>query len=390
MPLRRKPPLPSCRDPSRSGRQRPLSPRAPRAQRACSARRTKSYVYGGRSMPRLRRAAAHRAAVSQASALPLAQRFVFVEQEIEVSALFVGKLEKDSLAFGILEAFAVPLEEVVRATLALDADQQRLEIVDAFAKLFRARGEQAAGRALEEQESRPRLEQRISGQELGVALLERAEMFAFLFGQLLKHRSAACVLCDAGGSGVELQTAAFRRDGDAQCVAGKDELRRRTIELRRRRSGRRARAALFTGAENLHDCLRRREVARGRDLFGQRLHIRAHELRRAMTSGANQVEVTRMPVGRLESRSPFAEIDFAGDAGVHHPLEGAIHRGAANSWMLAVHEADQIIGAEVAFLLQKRTKDVLTFARALAARGTQAGEIGKGAFHEDSVDRVIG
>ena len=52
-------------------------------------------------------------------------------QQIEVRALFVGELEEDALAFGVLEALAVPLEELVRPALALDADEQRLLIVDA-------------------------------------------------------------------------------------------------------------------------------------------------------------------------------------------------------------------------------------------------------------------
>ena len=48
-----------------------------------------------------------------------------------MGALLVGELEEDLLAFGVLEPLAVALEELVRAALALDADEQRLLIVDA-------------------------------------------------------------------------------------------------------------------------------------------------------------------------------------------------------------------------------------------------------------------
>ena len=72
-----------------------------------------------------------------AAALPLAQRAVLADQQVEVRALFVGELEEDLLAFGVLEPLAVALEELVRAALALDADEQRLLIVDALAQLLR-------------------------------------------------------------------------------------------------------------------------------------------------------------------------------------------------------------------------------------------------------------
>src|SRR5262245_58624370 len=93
------------------------------------------------------------------AALALAQRLVLADQEIEVLAFFVGELEEDLLAFRILEAFAVALEELVRAAFAADADEQRLLIVDAaLAQLLGAFGEQPARRALEEEKRRPRFE----------------------------------------------------------------------------------------------------------------------------------------------------------------------------------------------------------------------------------------
>src|SRR5207244_11756138 len=91
-------------------------------------------------------------AAGRTAVLPLAQRAVLPDEEIEVRALFVGELEKDLLPFGVLEALAVPFEELVRSTLALDADEQRLLIVDAFAELLRAFGAQATGGAFDEEE----------------------------------------------------------------------------------------------------------------------------------------------------------------------------------------------------------------------------------------------
>src|SRR5262245_39118281 len=68
--------------------------------------------------------------------LSLDERPVFTNEEIQVGALFVGELEKDPLAFGVLETFAVSLEELVRPALAADANHQRLAVVDAFRQLI--------------------------------------------------------------------------------------------------------------------------------------------------------------------------------------------------------------------------------------------------------------
>src|SRR5437868_3469354 len=81
---------------------------------------------------------------------PFAQRAIFVDQEIAVVALFLGELEEDLLALGVLEPLAVLLEELVRVALALDADEQRLQVVDARLQLLGAFGEDAVRRALEE------------------------------------------------------------------------------------------------------------------------------------------------------------------------------------------------------------------------------------------------
>ena len=63
-------------------------------------------------------------------------------------AFFFGELEEDLLALGVFEALAVFLEELVRAALALDADEQRLQVVDALAQLLGALGEEAVAAPL--------------------------------------------------------------------------------------------------------------------------------------------------------------------------------------------------------------------------------------------------
>ena len=88
----------------------------------------------------------------------------------------LGKLKEDLLAFGVFEAFAVLLEELVRITLASDADEQRLQIVHTGAQFFRPFGEDAVGSAFEEQEGRPRFEQRVLGGQFAIPPLERPQM----------------------------------------------------------------------------------------------------------------------------------------------------------------------------------------------------------------------
>jgi hypothetical protein len=50
---------------------------------------------------------------------------VLADEQVQVLALLVGELEENPLALGLLEPLAVALEELVRAALAADADEQR-------------------------------------------------------------------------------------------------------------------------------------------------------------------------------------------------------------------------------------------------------------------------
>src|SRR5687768_11811198 len=118
-------------------------------------------------------------------AMPLGQRAVFAQQQLEVLALLFGELEENLLARRIFEPLTVALEEAVRPALAANADAVGLEIIHAVAaQLFGAGGEQAVGGALEEQERRPRFEPRILLQQFLVAILERLQMMDFFGGEL--------------------------------------------------------------------------------------------------------------------------------------------------------------------------------------------------------------
>src|SRR6185503_17430689 len=160
-----------------------------------------------------------RSASAAAPVLAAQQRAIFADQHLQVVALLVGELEEDLLALGVLEALTVAFEELVRAALAADADEQRLRVVHAAPQLVRALGEQTARRALEEEERRPRLEQRILRAQLAIPALQRAEVLLLFFGQLLEHRAAARVLGQARSARVELQAAALGRNRHPQRVA---------------------------------------------------------------------------------------------------------------------------------------------------------------------------
>src|SRR5690348_2010951 len=85
----------------------------------------------GRALPRGGASGGALTAAALGPPLPAHQRAVLAHQQIEMGAFFVGKLEKDLLAFGVFETLPVLLEEAMRAALAADANQQRLLIVDA-------------------------------------------------------------------------------------------------------------------------------------------------------------------------------------------------------------------------------------------------------------------
>src|SRR5262245_43825212 len=287
-----------------------------------------SYVYGDRSPGRR---PARACGTPSRSPLPFAQRAVLAHEQLAVGPLFVRELAQSLLARGILEALAVALEELVRTALAPDADEQRLLVVHPFGQLFGSGGEEAAGGALEEEEGRTRFELRIARGERRVTLLQRAEMLALLGGELLEHRAPAAIPGERGGTRIEFEAAALGRDRHPQGVAREHAVGRRAVNRRRFPAG----PAFLAGAENLHHRLGRREVSRRRDLFHQRLDVRAQKLRRTMAGRADEMKVSRVAERRLETRAPFAEVDFPRDAGADHPLQSAVDGRDADAGVFA-------------------------------------------------------
>ena len=195
--------------------------------------------------------------------------------------------------------------------------------------------------------------------ELPIALLERGQVIAFLCRELMKHRPAADILGAIRRSRVELEAAAFGGDGDAQGISSEDELGRRAVD---RSGARRTGATLLAHTVNLDDRLGGRELAGGRDFFDQRLDVRAQKLGRAMTVVANEMEVPWMSERRLVPGTAFTEIHLAGDAGFDHPLQRAVDRRAPDAGRLTTYEIEQIVGAQVAFLLEENPEDLIALA----------------------------
>src|SRR6266545_4885336 len=217
-----------------------------------------------------------------AATLPLDQRAVLPDEQVEVLALLVRKLEKDLLALRILEALAVLLEEPVRVALAADADEQRLLIVDTAQQTIGAFGEQTVRRTLEEEERRPRFKLRVARHQLAVAPFELAEVLFLFRRQIVKHLAAARIACDLCGARVELEPAALGGNRDTQRIAGEQEVRVAGLG-----AAVTSRAALFARAVNLDDALRRTEAARGRDFLDERLDVRAEKFERPAAGLAN-------------------------------------------------------------------------------------------------------
>jgi hypothetical protein len=165
------------------------------------------------------------AALGLALTLTTKQGTVLPEEHFEVIAFLLGEFQENLLAFRVLEAFAVALEEAVRATFAADPDLVRFAIVHTRHQQFvGASRKQPIGRSLEEEEGRPRFELRILIEQLLVPLFESAEMVLFFFSETMKHAPAARVFRDPRRPRVELEAASFRRNRNPKRIAGKQQL----------------------------------------------------------------------------------------------------------------------------------------------------------------------
>ena len=171
---------------------------------------------------------------------------------------------------------------------------------DALGQLLGAGGEESVGRALEEQERRPRFELGILREQLLIARLELGEVIAFLVGELARTRvRPRASFGHARGARVELAAAALGGDGDPQRVAREQQLGGPAVRPPARvRCG-----TARTCRRSARTLCRAREVARRGHLFDERLDVGAEELDGAVAGLADQMEVPRMTVGVLETEA---------------------------------------------------------------------------------------
>src|SRR4051812_46472610 len=102
------------------------------------------------------------------------------------------------------------------------------------------------------------------------------------------------------------------------------------------------------------------------------------------------MEVPRVPVRVLEPETAFAEIDLAGNAGVHHPLQRAVDGGAADALVLTARDVEQVVRAEVSLLSEEHIENEVTLARALGARRAEPLDVGDRGDHASDVTQGRG
>ena len=296
--------------------------------------------------------------------LALDERLVLANQQFEMIAFFVCELEEDLLALGVFKPLAVALEEAMRPALAADADQKRLLVVHAGGEqLLGPIGEQTVGRAFEEEERRPRLELRITREQLTVPIFELAQVSVFVLSKLLEDRASSRIARNRRRARIELAPASFRRNRNAQRIAREQQFGDTAVDG----GGLPAGPARLAFAVDLDHALTRPEVARCRDFLDESFDVGAEELGRLVAGLADQVKVTRVAVRMLEAEAAFAEIHLAGDARIDHPLERAIDRRAADALILAADDVHEVVGAEMSLLTEEYIEDQVALAGALAS-----------------------
>src|SRR5262245_52660485 len=107
-------------------------------------------------------------------------------------------------------------------------------------------------------------------------------MLFLLGGEIVKDLAAARIARDASGPRIELQATAFGGDGDPQRVTRKQQ-----IGVARLGIGVTSRTALFAGAVNLHNALRRGKTASRGDFLDERLDVRAQKFEGPITAFAD-------------------------------------------------------------------------------------------------------
>lgn len=289
---------------------------------------------------------------------------ILPDQKLEVVPLFLRKFEEDPSALGFFEPFTVALEKAVGRSLTPNAEKQRLFVGPAAGQRFGAGRKQAVGRTFKEEKRRLRFQRGISRNQIMVSRLESAKMLTLLGGQSTEHLAPDRVSGEPPRAGIEVETALFGCDRDAERVARKHGVSRDPgVGLRP------ASATRLTGAVDLHHALARREPADCGHLFNEGFDIRAQKLKRLVARLANQVEMTWMSVRMLETELAIPEIHSSGDACLHHPQKRAINGGPADLSVFAPNQIDKLIGAEVPGLPQKHPHNAVPLVGPPPARG---------------------
>src|SRR6186713_723260 len=78
------------------------------------------------------------------------------------------------------------------------------------------------------------------------------------------------------------------------------------------------------------------------------------------------MKMARMAVGMFEPEAAVAEVDAVGDAGFDHPLQRTVNGSPANPWIGLPDERDEVVGTDMALLVEEEFDDGVPLARAAA------------------------
>ena len=101
--------------------------------------------------------------------------------------------------------------------------------------------------------------------------------------------------------------------------------------------------------------------------------------------------MARVPVRVFVAEVALAEVDAARDSGVDHPLQRAVDGRAADPAVLRADQLDELVRAEVPFLLHEEVDDDVALARTAAAGGPMLlNELGsRGNRHSSGIAQAL-
>ena len=86
--------------------------------------------------------------------------------------------------------------------------------------------------------------------------------------------------------------------------------------------------------------------------------------------------MTGLSVRLFKPEAALSKVDLAGNPGIDHPLQGAIHGRPTDPFIFLPDQIHEIVRAQVSILADEHVDDLLTLAGTLAA-GLEAVEIRK-------------